>query len=135
MVVVVPRGKGTDVMFTCACPHPFPWNVVLPPSPRIGTPAEMMLALINYTLAVSNSDIRACDDDSNGINSENNDGALVSGTSRTVMAVPLGRTELLSLRRILLESLDIYSPINVEIQLQAAQDPVCVWVGGRGWGY
>ena len=113
----------------------FPADVIGPPSLQIGTPAEKILALLNYMLASSNDDVKTCDHDSNGINSENNDRALVSGTSRTVTAVPAGRAELQSLRRVLLESRDIYSPINVEIQLQAAQDQVCVWVGGRGWGY
>ena len=70
------------------------------------------MSLINYLLASSKTEG----------NSSNTDG---DGASGTAAAVPTGRAELLSLRRVLLESRDIYCPINVESQLQAAKDQVC----------
>ena len=64
------------------------------------------MALINYVLETSSSYI-------------NN-----KGGSGKAVAAPAGRAELLSLRRVLLESRDIYTPLNVENQLQAAQEEV-----------
>ena len=71
------------------------------------------MALVNKTLARSSND--------GGTIANCNDGTGGSGTAAVVAG---GRAELLSLRRVLLESRDIYSPINVEGQLQAAHDQV-----------